>query len=110
VWVCFAQKAKDDYAIVQEVKTTGLTNLRYANELIADYEKLYGTNLDLTLRTRFKPLKKEFLFKVGGAAGKECSERLFALCEPTADRSPKMGSEPTIDCFLERPTEPTVSA
>jgi hypothetical protein len=79
VWVCFATKVKDDFAIVQEVKTTGGTTLSYENRLIADYDKLYGTNLDLTLRTRFKPLKKDFLFKVGGDQGRILSERLFAL-------------------------------
>jgi hypothetical protein len=58
VWVCFAPKAKDDYAIVQEVKTTSGLDLSYANSLIADYDKLYGTDLDLTLSSRLKPLKK----------------------------------------------------
>jgi hypothetical protein len=96
VWVFFARKAKDDYAIVQEVKTTSGKTLGYANTLIADYDKLYGTNLDLTLRTRFKPLKKEFLFKVGGKEGKNLSERLFALVGGSPTTSPRIWLRPTL--------------
>jgi hypothetical protein len=96
VWVCFARKAKDDFAIVQEVKTTSGQNLSYANQLIADYEKLYGTDLDLTLRTRFKSLKKEFLFKVGGKEGKDLSARLFALVGGSPSTSPKVRLRPTL--------------
>jgi len=96
VWICFAPEAKNDYAIVQEVKTTRGTTLSYANDLIADYEKLYGTNLDLTLRSRFKPLKKEFLFKVGGAEGRDFSERLSALVGGGPTTSPKIRLRPTL--------------
>lgn len=96
VWICFAKKPKDDFAIVQEVKTTSGSTLSYANDLIADYEKLYGTNLDLTLRTRFKPLKKDFLFKVGGPEGKRLSERLFALVGGSPSTSPQIRLRPTL--------------
>ena len=96
VWVCFAANASDDYAIVQEVKTTSGTSLSYANNLITDYDKLYGTNLDLTLRSRFKPLKKEFLFKVGGQEGKDLSNRLIGLVGGGPKSSPRIKLRPTV--------------
>src|SRR5689334_3760995 len=34
VWVCFAPKAKDDYAVIQEVKTTSGVDLSYGNTLL----------------------------------------------------------------------------
>ena len=96
VWICFAPNTKDDYAIVQEVKTTSGKTLSYASELISDYDKLYGTNLDLTLRSRFKPLKKDFLFKVGGTEGKELSNRLFSLVGGGPSNSPQIKLRPTL--------------
>lgn len=96
VWIHFAQKAKDDFAIVQEVKTTSNLTLNYANELIADYDKLFGTNLDLTLKTRFKSLKAEFLYRVGGAQGKEWAERLSPLVGGSPKTSPKTFLRPTL--------------
>jgi hypothetical protein len=96
VWVFFGSKAKEDFAIVQEVKTTSGKILTYADQLITDYEKLYGVNLDLTLRSRFKPLKKDFLFKVGGRRGKELSDRLIALVGGGPDKSPQIRLRPTL--------------
>jgi hypothetical protein len=96
VWICFARNPKDDYAIVQEVKTTSGASLAYANALIADYDKLYGTNLDLTLRSRFKPLKKDFLFKIGGKEGKNLSDRLIALVGGGPSSSPQIKLRPTL--------------
>jgi hypothetical protein len=96
VWVCFAANRKDDYAIVQEVKTTSGDTLSYATELIADYDKLFGTNMDLTLKTRFKPLKAEFLYKVGGKQGKDWAERLSSLVGGSPQTSPRILLRPTL--------------
>jgi hypothetical protein len=37
---------------VQEIKTTGATDLNYADRLIEDYGKLFGTDIQFTLQTR----------------------------------------------------------
>ncbi|MGO9471646.1 MAG: hypothetical protein ACLQVF_46785 [Isosphaeraceae bacterium] len=95
-WVCFAANAREDYAIIQEVKTTSSETLSYANQLIGDYDKLFGTNLDLTLKTRFKPLKAEFLYKVGGAQGKDWAERLSWLVGGSPQTSPRIVLRPTL--------------
>ena len=96
IWICFAAKAKDDFAIVQEVKLTGGASLSYANDLIKDYDKLYGSNLDLTLRSRLKPLKADFLFKVGGAEGKAMASRLLPLVGGGPRTSPRIRLRPTL--------------
>ena len=68
VWLSFTEKVRDDFAIIQEVKTTNGTDLAYGNELIVDYDKLYGTNPKLTLHTRLQDIKVDLLLK-GGAEG-----------------------------------------
>jgi hypothetical protein len=40
------------YAVLQEVKTTGANDLTHANRLIEDYIKLFGTDAEVTLQTR----------------------------------------------------------
>jgi hypothetical protein len=96
IWVCFAATAKDDFAIVQEVKTTSGVSLSYANALIEDYDKLFGTNLNLTLKTRFKALKAVFLYTTGGAQGRDWAERLSALAGDGPKTSPRIRLRPTL--------------
>jgi hypothetical protein len=96
VWVCFAPKAKDDYAIIQEVKTTSGADLSYGNTLLADYEKLYGTDPGLTLRSRLKPLKKQLLYQSLDGKGSERSDRLMALAGKSPETSPKIRLRPTL--------------
>ena len=50
VWLHFGSTEADDWAALQEVKTTGGASLGLADSLISDYEKLFGENLQL----RFK--------------------------------------------------------
>jgi hypothetical protein len=49
VWVALASNPLDDWVALQEVKTTGSSNLNYASHLVTDYEKLFGPDLALTL-------------------------------------------------------------
>ena len=57
VWLHFGSAVTDDWAAIQEVKTTGQASLSLADELISDYDKLFGENLKLTLQTRLGGLK-----------------------------------------------------
>ena len=59
VWLYFGKSASDDWAALQEVKTTGQSSLALADDLITDYDKLFGENLRLTLQTRLSVLKKQ---------------------------------------------------
>ncbi len=45
-----------DLAFIQEVKTTGGADLGYADNLIADYGKLFGTNINFTLQSRLQTI------------------------------------------------------
>lgn len=49
-----------DLLYVQEIKTTGQKNLAYWDNLTADYEKLFATNLNFTLQSRIDTLAFKF--------------------------------------------------
>ena len=57
VWLHFGTTPADDWAAIQEVKTTGQSTLVLADDLIQDYEKLFAENPRFTLRTRLDGLK-----------------------------------------------------
>lgn len=52
VWMWLDPNPMADYAVLQEVKTTGADSLGYADSLEGDYAKLFGTDPALTLHTR----------------------------------------------------------
>jgi hypothetical protein len=52
--------AANDLAYIQEVKTTAANNLDYLNRLKDDYQKLFSTNVNLTLQTRIQCLSNSF--------------------------------------------------
>ena len=59
LWVNLSGNPTQDSVTIQEVKTTGSTSLSLADGLISDYEKLFGQNLKLSLRTRLSSLKNK---------------------------------------------------
>jgi hypothetical protein len=52
--------AENDLLYIQEVKTTGAANLNYLNRLVEDYQKLFSTDINLTLQTRIQCLSNSF--------------------------------------------------
>jgi hypothetical protein len=50
----------NDLIYIQEVKTTGAATLNYFNRLRHDYEKLFSTDMNLTLQTRIQCLSNAF--------------------------------------------------
>jgi hypothetical protein len=74
-----------DLLYIQEVKTTGAGNLNYLSKLEADYEKLFSTDVNLTLQTRIQCLSNSFelernnddyaerVQRLGAKMPKECS-------------------------------------
>ena len=92
VWLYFGSKAANDWAALQEVKTTGEPSLRLADNLITDYDKLFGENLQLTLQTRLGALKNK-LDQQG--RGELCS-RVTALGGPVPNGARGIRIVPTL--------------
>ena len=64
VWIRFGNSVSDDLAVLQEVKVTTQAGLDYANNLIADYDKLFSTDPAVTLQTRLQDVKNELELKL----------------------------------------------
>ena len=56
VWMYFGDYASDDWAAIQEVKTTGQASLDLADDLINDYNKLFGDDHRVRLQSRLTGL------------------------------------------------------
>lgn len=63
VWIAFndADPAQD-FVVLQETKATATADLGYADSLVDDYLKLFGTDLSLTLHSRFQGIKNQLEF------------------------------------------------
>lgn len=59
VWLHFGDTETDDWAALQEVKTTGDASLDLALNLVSDYDKLFGDRLRFTLQSRLGALKNK---------------------------------------------------
>lgn len=92
VWLHFGSVESDDWAVLQEVKTTGGASLELADHLIADYDKLFGEDLHLTLQTRLGGLKNKLEQQGQGVL----SPRMTALGGPSPDRARGIRLVPTL--------------
>ena len=92
VWLYFGDTDDDDWATLQEVKTTSESSLRLADNLITDYDKLFGENLRLTLRTRLGALKNRLDQQGQGSL----SPRVTALGGPSPNLSRGIRLIPTL--------------
>lgn len=92
VWLYFGDTEVDDWAAIQEVKTTGSASLQLADELISDYEKLFGDNPRFTLQTRLGALKN----KMDQQNQSHLAPRTTALAGPTPQRSSSIRLIPTL--------------
>lgn len=79
VWLYFGDTETDDWVALQEVKTTGSASLGLALDIVADYEKLFGENLRLTLQARLDAIKNKLEWRGQG----EFAPRLTSLVGPT---------------------------
>ena len=91
-WLYFGNTEADDWAALQEVKTTGQASLGLANDLITDYEKLFGENLQVTLQTRLGALKN----KLDQQGQGYLSSRVTALGGPSPNRALGIRLIPTL--------------
>lgn len=68
-WVHFADDdPSDDFAVIQEVKTTVQDNLSLADDLVSDIEKLFATNPALNLPARLTHAANVLEFEQGNKA------------------------------------------
>jgi hypothetical protein len=75
-----------DLAFIQEVKTTAQSSLGYADNLIVDYGKLFGTNINFTLESRLQAISSSLeierklpalvprVLKLGATSPQACSK------------------------------------
>ncbi len=92
VWLHFGDTEQDDWAALQEVKTTGQRRLDIADQLVSDYGKLFGEDVQLTLQTRLGALKNKL--EQQGQADK--SSRITRLGGPTPERATGIKLIPTL--------------
>lgn len=90
-----------DCLFIQEVKTTSQSTLSYLDALSGDYEKLFGTDPDLTLQTRIDGLENSFelerrrpdyaerVSRLRGTTPQECSNITLI---PTGVHLPNIGN------------------
>lgn len=57
LWLTFGDDPRDDFAFIQEVKTTSQANLAHADTLLDDYVKLFGLDPQVTLHTRLQGIQ-----------------------------------------------------
>lgn len=62
LWISFGANPADDFAIVQEVKTTFGLDLAYATALLDDYDKAFGVDPRLTLSSHLNAVKLKLTY------------------------------------------------
>jgi hypothetical protein len=93
VWIRFGETADDDMAILQEVKTTGDLALSLADNLISDYDKLFGTNPRFTLHMRLQDIKNKLEYE---HKQPELCPRVAQLAGQSPQTSPQVQLFPTL--------------
>lgn len=93
VWLHFGQRPADDLALLQEVKTTGDAALGIADRLIDDYNKLFGTDPQMTLQTRLMAVKNRIEYE---DRRPELAKRISFLAGKSPQTSPRIRLLPTV--------------
>jgi hypothetical protein len=93
VWLNFGEQPADDFAILQEVKTTTDSALSVADRLLDDYNKLYGTNPAFTLHTRLQAIKNDLEYRQKRPA---LCQRVLDLAGQSPKTSPRIKIIPTL--------------
>ena len=91
-WLNLGQNPNEDWITIQEVKTTGDNSLALASDLITDYNKLFGQDLKLTLRTRLTHLKN----RLDQEGRTEMAPRITELGGPSPAQSHGVYLVPTL--------------
>jgi hypothetical protein len=95
VWLLFHERPSNDLAVLQEIKTTGSEALSYANNLIKDYDKLFGEDPHFTLQSRLDGIKNEIELKLKRP---DLCPRVTRLAGASPKTSPQVHLLPTLFC------------
>lgn len=82
-----------DLVCLQEVKTTGDRSLNYGNNLVRDYGKLFGDDLDFTLASRLQVVANKFELEQNMPDLCEC---VLALAGEIPSQCPRIHLVPTL--------------
>jgi hypothetical protein len=94
VWIRFGDTASEDLLVLQEVKASPADpNLSVAASLVADYDKLFGTDPLFTLRSRLQVIKNELELKMRRL---DLAERVDVLAGKSPGTSPLVWLTPTL--------------
>jgi hypothetical protein len=63
LWIGFGEFPNQDFAIHQEVKTTTKTDLKYAEKVLDDYQKAFGSDPRFTLNTHLHEVKTKLIYE-----------------------------------------------
>ena len=92
LWFHLGCSETDDWLALQEVKTTNDDSLRLADQLVEDYEKLFGTNIRFTLQTRLTAFKN----RLENYGKTDIYERISKLAGSSAELVPAIRAIPTL--------------
>lgn len=84
----------DDQLVIQEIKTTGSSDLEYARRLIDDHEKLCSTDPGLNLQSRVRALKAR-MRDIHGCS-QDILSRVQKLAHPKPGQCKKVTFLPTL--------------
>lgn len=93
LWMRFGVLPQDDWVCLQEVKATGDASLKYANELLQDYDKLFDADPRFTLRTRLDGLKHKLETQWNRP---ELASRLVNIGGPSPSQAARVRIAPSI--------------
>lgn len=95
LWVFIGETPGEDLAIVQEVKTTGQSDLGLANDLISDYDKLFSTNPQMRLISRLQAFAAE-LEDYDPQVSPDVLDRIIALAKGGPVHCTQVSLAPTL--------------
>jgi len=95
-WFKMAAKEADDNGVIHEVKTAITDDLSVASTLAGDFEKLFGTDANLTLGSRIRLIKTQVEFGSEDPARFDRAKRLTALVGKGPGTSPNLTLVPSL--------------
>lgn len=98
--ICFLylganDQGTEDTLCIQEVKTTGASNLSYATALVSDYEKLTSADTSVNLHTRVRSLKAR-MRDIYGVTDRKVLDRVQNLAHPDPSKCQNVFLLPTL--------------
>jgi hypothetical protein len=93
IWLSFGADPKDDFVVLQEVKTTGQPDLSIHYSIVQDYRKRFGPSSANTLSTHLQALKSQLVLRDHQPA---LARRLTRMAATSPDNASGVCLMPTI--------------